>query len=63
MKDPGVILFAAGTSKDRPIEPVRDALLAAVESWPQPVTQEELARRVRMRNAYEKTLNDPAPMA
>ena len=62
MKDPGVILFAAGTSKDRPIEPVRDALLAAIESFAtQPVTEEEIERaRVRLRNAYEKTLNDPA---
>lgn len=62
MKDPGVIVFAAGTSKDRPIEPVRDALVAAVESvGTHPITQEELERaRVRMRNAYEKTLNDPA---
>ncbi|MWL90712.1 pitrilysin family protein [Cupriavidus sp. SW-Y-13] len=62
MKDPGVIGFAAGTSKDRPIEPVRDALVATVESLAtQPVTQEELERaRVRLRNAFEKTLNDPA---
>lgn len=62
MKDPGVILFAAGTSKDRPIEPVRDALIASIENFQtHPVTAEELERaRVRMRNAYEKTLNDPA---
>jgi zinc protease len=62
MKDPGVILFAAGTGKDRPIEPVRAALLAEVEGLAgKPVTQDELERaRVRMRNAYEKVLNDPA---
>lgn len=62
MKDPGVILFAAGTARDRPIEPVRDALVAAIESFgTQPVTEEEVERaRVRLRNAYEKTLNDPA---
>lgn len=62
MKDPGVIQFAAGTSKDRPIEPVRDALIATVEGFAtQPVTEQELERaRVRLRNAYEKTLNDPA---
>jgi len=62
MKDPGVILFAAGTSKDRPIEPVRTALLAETEGLgARPVTEEELERaRVRMRNAYEKILNDPA---
>ncbi|RZT31905.1 M16 family metallopeptidase [Cupriavidus agavae] len=62
MKDPGVIVFAAGTSKDRPIEPVRDALIAAVESLAtQPVTQEEVERaRIRLRNGFEKTLNDPA---
>jgi len=62
MKDPGVILFAAGTSKDRPIEPVRAALLAEIEGLAaRPVTQEELERaRVRMRNSYEKVLNDPA---
>lgn len=62
MKDPGVIQFAAGTSKDRPIEPVRDALIATVEGVAaQPVTAEELERaRVRLRNGYEKTLNDPA---
>jgi zinc protease len=63
MKDPGVILFAAGTARTGPIEPVRDALLAAVEGWPQPVTRKNSSARVRMRNAYEKTLNDPAPMA
>lgn len=62
MKDPGVILFAAGTSKDRPIEPVRAALLGEIETFAtHPVTQEELERaRVRLRNSYEKTLNDPA---
>ncbi|PLP97121.1 M16 family metallopeptidase [Cupriavidus pauculus] len=62
MKDPGVIQFAAGTSKNRPIEPVRDALIATVEGVAtQPVTDEEIERaRVRLRNAYEKTLNDPA---
>ena len=62
MKDPGVILFAAGTGKDRPIEPVRAALLAEIEGLAaKPVTQDELDRaRVRMRNAYEKILNDPA---
>jgi zinc protease len=62
MKDPGVIQFAAGTSKDRPIGPVRDALIATVEGvGAQPVTEEEVERaRVRLRNAYEKTLNDPA---
>lgn len=61
MKDPGVIQFAAGTSKDRPIEPVRDALIATVEGVAtHPVTEEELERaRVRLRNSYEKTLNDP----
>ena len=62
MRDPGVIQFAAGTSKNRPIGPVRDALLATVEGVAtHPVTEEELERaRVRLRNAYEKTLNDPA---
>ena len=62
MKDPGVIQFSAGTSKDRPIEPVRDALIATVEGVAtHPVTDEEIERaRVRLRNAYEKTLNDPA---
>ncbi|WP_423194093.1 M16 family metallopeptidase [Cupriavidus sp. H18C2] len=62
MKDPGVIQFAAGTSKDRPLGPVRDALLATVEGVAaQPITEPELERaRVRLRNAYEKTLNDPA---
>ncbi|WP_223851592.1 M16 family metallopeptidase [Cupriavidus pauculus] len=60
--DPGVMMFAAGTSKDRPIEPLRAALLAEVEGVAaRPVTAEELERaRVRMRNAYEHILNDPA---
>lgn len=62
LHDPGMILFAAGTSKDRPLEPVRAALLAEVEGVAaRPVTPDELERaRVRLRNAYEHILNDPA---
>ncbi len=45
MKDPGLIVFAAGTSKDRPLDAVRAALLAEVEGLAtRPVTQEELDR-------------------
>jgi zinc protease len=47
------------TGKDRPIEPVRAALLAEIEGWPQASHRKNRAR-VRMRNAYEKILNDPA---
>jgi zinc protease len=62
MKDPGLIVFAAGTSKDRPLDAVRAALLAEVEGLAtRPVTQEELDRaRTRVRNGYEQVLNNPA---
>ncbi|SDD34626.1 zinc protease [Cupriavidus sp. YR651] len=61
MRDPGVIVFAAGTSKDRSIDAVRAALLAEVEGLAsRPATEDELERaRVRIRNSYEKILNDP----
>jgi len=62
MMDPGLIVFAAGTSKDRSLEALRAALLAEVEGLAaRPVTQEELDRaRTRVRNGYEQVLNNPA---
>ncbi len=62
LKDPGSLIFLAGTGKDRALEPVRAALLEEVEGIAtRPVTQEELERaRVRARNAYEQILNDPS---
>lgn len=62
MKDPGLIVFAAGTSKDRSLDAVRAALLAEVEDLAsRPVTQDELDRaKLRVRNGYEQVLNNPA---
>lgn len=62
LKDPGSLIFMAGTGKDRALEPLRAALIDELEGIAaQPVTQEELERaRLRARNAYEQILNDPS---
>ncbi|HEY8023990.1 MAG TPA: pitrilysin family protein [Burkholderiaceae bacterium] len=58
---PGLQMLGAVVRKGQPIEPARDALLAAVENfYKQPPTPEEMARVVRNEsNQIEKMLNDP----
>ena len=58
---PGLQMIGAVVKKGAPVEPVRDALITAVESFAQtPPTQEEMARvRRNYANAIEKALNDP----
>jgi len=62
LKDPGSVIFVAMAGKDKPLAPVREALLAEVEGLAtRPVTAAELERaRTRLLNAYEDTLNDPS---
>ncbi|HZV63994.1 MAG TPA: pitrilysin family protein [Telluria sp.] len=58
---PGLQFFGAVVPKDAPLEPVREALTAAVESFAAtPPTPEELERvRRNYTNEIEKSLNDP----
>ncbi|PRC91781.1 M16 family metallopeptidase [Solimicrobium silvestre] len=58
---PGLQLIGVAVKKDEPIEPVRDALLAAIESFATtPPTKEELERVKRnYLNDAEKTLSNP----
>jgi zinc protease len=58
---PGLQVIGAILKKDAPIEPVRDALIAAVEDFYQhPPTVEEMDRVRRSdANQIEKLLNDP----
>ncbi len=58
---PGLQILGAVVKKGQPLEPVRDALIAAVENFhKQPPTPEEMARVVRNEgNQIEKMLNDP----
>jgi zinc protease len=58
---PGLQMIGAILKKDAPIEPVRDALIAAVEDFYQhPPTAEEMDRVRRSdANQIEKLLNDP----
>ncbi len=62
---PGLQMLGAVVKKDQPIEPVRDALIAAVENfYKTPPTSEEMARVVRNdSNQIEKMLNDPQELA
>jgi len=57
---PGLQIVGAVVKKGEPVEPVRDALIAAVESFHQtPPTKEEMDRvRINYANIIEKTLND-----
>lgn len=59
--EPGLQMIGAILKKDAPIEPVRDALIAAVEDFYQhPPTAEEMDRvRRNQANQIEKLLNDP----
>jgi zinc protease len=58
---PGLQILGAVVKKGEPVEPVRDALIAAAEGFAQsPPTPEEMARvRRNEANAIEKELNDP----
>jgi len=58
---PGLQMLGAVVKKGQPLEPVRDALIAAVENFSrQPPTPEEMARVLRNEsNQIEKMLNDP----
>ncbi|WUR14642.1 pitrilysin family protein [[Empedobacter] haloabium] len=58
---PGLQLFGAVVKAGQPVEPVRDALVEAVEGFAKtPPTAEEMARTLRTyNNAIEKSLNDP----
>lgn len=62
MKDPGSVVFLAEVGKGQPLEPARTTLLEQVEGLAErPITQTELERvRTRMRNGYERLLQDPA---
>lgn len=58
---PGLQMIGAVVKKDQPIAPVRDALIAAIETFKDtPPTPEEMARVKRnYANQTEKMLNDP----
>jgi zinc protease len=58
---PGLEVIGAVVKAGQPIEPVRDALIKAVESFAQtPPTAEEMERtRRNFANGIEKALNDP----
>jgi zinc protease len=58
---PGMLMFGAIVKAGQPVEPVRDALIAAVESFAkEPPSEEEMDRTRRtFTNAMEKALNDP----
>ena len=58
---PGLAVIAASVKKGDPLEPVRDALTAAMENFDKnPPTAEEMDRvRRDSANAQEKFLNDP----
>ena len=62
---PGLQMLGAVVKKDQPIEPVRDALIAAVENfYKTPPTPEEMARVVQNdNNQIEKTLANPQELA
>ena len=57
---PGLQIIGAVVKKGEPVEPVRDALIAAIEAFSQkPPTKDELARVKRnYANRIEKTLSD-----
>ena len=61
-RDPGLAIFGAVVKQGDPVEPVRDRLIAIVETTfaGQPVTDAEM-NRVRQENetAFERTLADP----
>ena len=58
---PGLQLIGAVVKAGEPLEPVRDALIAAVEGFAKtPPTAEEMERvRRNLANGIEKSLNDP----
>jgi zinc protease len=58
--DPGLQVFGVAVKKDKPIGPVRDALIAAIEDFVKtPPTEAEMARvRLALQNSYEVALSD-----
>ena len=58
---PGLQMIGAVVKKDQPVEPVRDALISAIESFAKtPPTKDEMERVKRnYANQIEKMLNDP----
>jgi zinc protease len=58
---PGLQIIGAVVKAGEPLEPVRDALISAVESFAKtPPTEEEMERvRRNYANSIEKSLNDP----
>ncbi|MBY0242094.1 MAG: insulinase family protein [Burkholderiaceae bacterium] len=58
---PGLQLIGAVVKADQPLEPVKEQLIAAVESFAStPPTEEEMERvRRNIGNSIEKALNDP----
>jgi zinc protease len=62
MKDPGSVVFLAEVGRGQELAPARATLLEQIEGLAdRPITQAELDRvRTRMRNGYERMLQDPA---
>ncbi len=62
MKDPGLIVFAAGTSKDRPLDAVRPPCWPRWKGWPrgQSPRRNSTARACGSATADEQVLNNPA---
>jgi len=62
---PGLLIIGLEVKKGEPLEPVRDALIAAIESAAQtPPSDEEMERTRRdLANAQEKLVNDPERMS
>ncbi|WP_050465642.1 M16 family metallopeptidase [Herbaspirillum autotrophicum] len=58
---PGLQIIGAVVKKGEPLEPVRDALIAAIESFGATLPSAEQIERVRRSNAngFEKLMNDP----
>jgi zinc protease len=62
---PGMQVLGAVIGRDEPVEPVRDALIAAAESfYRQPPTADEMARAARnAANTFDSMLTDPQRVA
>ena len=61
LRDPGLVVFGAVVPRDKPVEPVRAALVEVVEGLAaQPPTPAEMARhRQEAETSYERALADP----
>lgn len=64
-RDPGLFFIGARLKNGEPVEPVRDALLDAVENfYKTPPTREEMERTKRdFENLYDKLSSDPEQLA